>query len=83
MDTATRKTYRTDARGRILDPGKFEGEMIYVPYFWEAYLNGFADRDDGRIIGFNITPKDRELFPELSKRTVRLRETDTGFVCEV
>jgi hypothetical protein len=32
--------------GRIRNPGKFEGEMLYVPYFWEAYLNGCADSDN-------------------------------------
>lgn len=76
--------FRTDSRGRIIAPGKFEGEMRYVPYYWEAFLNGMADRDDGRVLEFDVTPEDKALFPELKRRrTVRLIETDTGFVCEI
>lgn len=80
-----RDDFTTTESGRITTPGKFEGEMIYVPYFWEAYLDGMADRDDGRVIGFDIEASDRELFPELPKRrrTVRLMADDQGFVREV
>ena len=74
--------YRT-AAGRIVSPGMFEGEHIYVPYFWEAYLNGCADRDDGRVLGFDVTAEDKKEFPELKRRrTVRLMQRDDGFVCE-
>lgn len=70
--------------GRIQDPGRFEGEARYVPYFWDAYLNGLADRDDGTVLGFNIDDKDREKFPELKgRRTVRLVQDAQGFVKEV
>ena len=69
--------------GVIRSPGKFEGEMLYVPHFWEIYLDGFSDRDDGRIIGFDLTAEDKAEFPELKgKRTVRLFQRDDGFVCE-
>lgn len=78
------KEYTVDKHGIIKSPGKFEGEMLYVPYFWDAFLNGFADRDNGKIIGFDVTKEDKEEFPELKKhRTVRLQETDQGFVVEV
>jgi len=75
--------YSTDGY-RITSPGKFEGEALYVPYFWDAYLNGCADSDNGRILTFRITREDREQFPEIParKRTVRLMESDSGFVCE-
>jgi hypothetical protein len=69
--------------GIIRSPGKFEGEMIYVPYFWDAYLNGNADRDDGNVIGFDIDANDKAQFPELKKRrTVKLYQRDDGFVVE-
>jgi hypothetical protein len=69
--------------GVIRSPGKFEGESVYVPYFWEAFLNGMADRDDGRVIGFDLTADDKAMFPELKgKRTVRIYQRDDGFVCE-
>jgi hypothetical protein len=79
------REYNVDTSGRIRRPGKFEGERLYVPYFWDAYLSGFADRDDGRVLGFDITADDRALFPELGKRrrTVKLFQRDDGFVVEV
>jgi len=70
--------------GRIVSPGKFEGERTYVPYFWNAFMNGGADRDDGKVLGFDVTAEDKKLFPALKKRrTVRLVETDSGFVQEI
>jgi hypothetical protein len=77
--------YTVDASGVIRNPGKFEGEMIYVPYFWDLYLDGSADSDNGKVLGFKITPEDRIMFPELPKRkrTIRLAESDQGFVGEV
>ena len=70
--------------GRIQNPGKFEMEMLYVPYFWEAYLNGCADRDNGTVLGFDVTAEDKIEFPELKRRrTVRLMQRDDGFICEV
>jgi hypothetical protein len=69
---------------QVHHPGKFEGEAPYVPFYWEAYLNGMADRDDGKVLGFDVTADDKALFPELRKRrTVKLVETEQGFVCEV
>lgn len=82
----TRQEIERDYRvhdGRIVSPGQFEGEMVYVPYFWEAYLNGMADRDNGRVLGFDLTAEDKAMFPELKgRRTVRLVQRDDGFVCE-
>jgi len=57
--------------------------MLYVPYFWDCYLNGFADNDDGRILRFTVTTDDRMQFPELKgRRSVKLYQRDDGFVCE-
>lgn len=77
-------TKYAEYKDQVSHPGKFEGEAPYVPYFWDAYLNGCADRDDGKILGFDVTAEDRQLFPELAGRhAVRLVETDQGFVQEV
>lgn len=74
----------TESREAVRHPGKFEGCAPYVPYFWSVYLEGCADRDDGSVLGFDVTADDKALFPELKKRrTVRLMETDSGFVVEV
>jgi hypothetical protein len=76
--------YKVDDRGIIRSPGKFEGEMLYVPYFWDAFLNGCADRDDGKVLGFDVTADDKKEFPELKRRrTVKIVEDLNGFVVEV
>jgi len=75
--------------GIIRGMGKFEGEMLYVPFFYDRFLEGFSDRernicDDESIIGFDICDGDRDLFPELgNKRTVNLHLRSDGFVIEV
>jgi len=70
--------------GRIRSPGKFEGEMVYVPFYWGAFLDGGADEDDGEVLTFRVTPEERAAFPELEdSKTVRLREREDGFVVEV
>ena len=76
---------REECLDAVGHPGKFEGCAPYVPFYWEIYLDGGADRDDGRVLGFDITAEDRAMFPELGarRRTVKLFETDQGFVCEV
>jgi hypothetical protein len=77
------KDYKVE-NGRIHSPGQFEGEMVYVPHFWDVFLNGFADRDNGNILGFDVTPEDKKEFPELKKRrTVKLYQRDDGFICEL
>ncbi len=73
--------YDVDANGIIRDPGKFEGEMLYVPYFWDAFLNGMADEDEGEVLTFEVDDTDREQFPELAGIiTIDLIETGDGFV---
>jgi hypothetical protein len=68
----------------ITSPGKFEGEALYVPYFWERFLNGDGDSEDNGTLVLSILPKDREQFPELGRRRfVRLIEDTDGCVCEV
>jgi hypothetical protein len=86
--------YQNDGE-RITQPGKFEGEPVFAPYFWESALNGFADSDDGETFTFKLhfsgnkcgTAENDELtkFPTLRKwlgrkRTLRLREDSQGFV---
>jgi hypothetical protein len=91
-----RKEYTHDANGRITQPGKFEGEPIFAPYFWNIALEGFADSDNGHSYGFRfnfggkgaIADADRTIlvaFPELKKwlgrsRSLKLVEDSQGFV---
>jgi hypothetical protein len=76
--------YDVDAQGIIRNPGKFEGEMLYVPYFWDLYMNGCATNEtEDSILIFVVEPEDAEAFPELEdKEQVRLWEQDQGFVVE-
>jgi len=76
------ENYKVDKYGIIRSPGKFEGEMLFVPHFYSIYLDGGVD-DDGKTIKIEITPEDRAEFPEIPKRMkkIKLFITDTGFVC--
>lgn len=65
------KDYEINKYGVIISPGKFEGEMLYVPYFWKCGLEGMAeniyseDNDDVTWWKFEITNEDLKEFPEL------------------
>lgn len=70
--------------GRIHDCGRFELQPVYVPHYWDIYLNGFADIDDGEVLKFKVTKEDRAEFPELKGRHwVSIRQTDQGFIEEI
>lgn len=83
--TAILADYRVSAQGTILSPGKFEGEMLYLPYFYALMLEGEGDEVEGEDAAvFYVTQEERAAFPELgSARQVILRETDLGQVTEV
>jgi hypothetical protein len=75
--------------GIIRSPGKFEGEPVYVPAFWEDVLEGFADEEgedeDGTVISTIVVDEDDvKAFPELKDiRRVSLWEDSQGFVRSV
>ena len=71
---------------RITQPGKFEGEPIFAPYFWDLGLQGFSDADNGQVYTFRITAadSDNKFWFALKKwlgrkRTLRMREDSQGF----
>ena len=79
--------YRTDDRGVVLSPGKFEGQPAWVIALWEDALDGLADVDTGEFYQFDLRKGDplREEWPELDQWlgrgwTVRLIQDDQGFV---
>ncbi len=70
---------------RITQPGKFEGEPVFAPDFWQSALEGFSDSDDGRVFTFRITKEDFAKHPTLKKwlgrkRTLKMREDSQGFI---
>ena len=87
MRTQNNKCEYDNDGERITQPGKFEGEPVFAPYFWELGLQGMSDSDDGRTYTFKFKTNDPELndWPTLKqwfgrKRTLRLSEDSTGFV---
>ena len=85
----SKNTSKTPAEQRseweeiVSHPGKFEGCNPWIPYFWEAYLNGCASEDYGRTLAFDVDETDRTIFPELEGvERVYLWESDSGFVYE-
>lgn len=80
--------YNVDDNGIIRSPGKFEGEMVYAPFYHELILNGagekiYSDRL-GRKLRMKVGEADREMFPELKDvKYVEFIETRAGFCVEV
>jgi hypothetical protein len=80
--------YQNDGK-RITQPGKFEGEPIFAPHYWDMALDGCADEDDGETFTFRFsfarTDADAPFRKELQewlgrKRTLKMREDSQGFV---
>jgi hypothetical protein len=73
--------YRINDAGVITSPGKFEGNMLYVPAFWERGLDGASDFDCGTVYGFVFDDDDRKEFPEIGDSYgMLLEESENGFV---
>lgn len=71
-------------RHRIIrEPGQFQDQPLYTPYFWNAYLDGTYDDEhwdnDEHVIVFNVTEDDVRDYPELAGATqVFIREDRWG-----
>ena len=66
-------------------PGKFEGEPIYSPYFYELMMDGMADETiyegDLMIEIFRVDEPDRAIFPELKDvYGVSMSNDENGFI---
>jgi len=73
--------YTIDDHGLIRDLGKFQMEMLYVPFYWDAGMNGCASEDTGRVWFFEICTDERAAFPELgSAFGVSIFQDDNGFI---
>ena len=80
-----KKIIRDSLTEEVSHPGKFQGENIYVPWFWIVGLNGGSDASDDECFDFMIEPEERGLFPELEGvEKIRLWESEDGFVtCQI
>lgn len=81
--------YDVDDDGTIQSPGRFEGEAIYAPHFYDATLDGCAEElsymEDGcgeYAALVEIDDDDRREFPEIpaSMTHVLVMQSDLGFV---
>lgn len=57
--------YDVDSGGRIRDNGKFEGEMLYVPLFWDYVLEGLHTESTGGVAVLDIDEDDRRIMDAL------------------
>lgn len=75
----------TVVNGIIQNPGKFEREPIYVPYYWNCALEGMADEDEGGEFVFELDAAERVIWPEIPPGYdyLCLHETSDGFVYSV
>ena len=76
------ESVRKECDIRVSTPGKFEGEKLYVPYFYDISLDSGGALENGIHI-VEVEDVDKAFFPELEKDTIRLYEDDNGFVREV
>lgn len=78
-------SFDIDKHGIITSPGKFEGNMLYVPFFYDLWIEGWAD-DEGYddnipFAIFYITDEDIEHFPELRGiKRIEMWKDEYGFV---
>jgi len=73
----------TIKEGIIHSPGKFEGEPLWAPYFWEIVLEeaGHEGNEAVTSVDVSIDDRDREIFPELCwAKEISLWCDDNGFV---
>lgn len=65
----------------ITEPGIFEGQPYYTPYFWEAVLQGSLEPDRDGIYELEVEEEDAQKFPELQVgQKVLLRRAEDGFI---
>jgi hypothetical protein len=69
----------------ITQPGKFEGEPVFAPHFWNLGMEGFADEDNGSVFKFKFTKEELKHHPLLqewlgARRTLFIWGDSQGFV---
>ena len=71
-----------DGSNTIANPGKFEGEMRYVPHMYDDSLEGCWEQD-GSVVWSFIDETDIKQWPELEGKegnVIALEEFDNGFI---
>lgn len=66
--------------GRVVSPGKFEGEPLYAPALYDMAMNGFADESDGDADLVEVDDALRAEYPEVGDTQAFVLYTDAlGF----
>ena len=71
--------------GIIRNPGKFERECVWVPYYWDLALNGEGEDEfdeDGEVLAteFVVDSEEAEAFGLECGATVEVFEGSLGYV---
>ena len=90
MSAATEFLAKAHAKHTVVDGiirshGKFEGECVWVPYYWDLALDGEGEDevgDDGEIMAtrFTVDSEEADAFGLPCGATVELFEDSQGFV---
>ncbi|GIK62435.1 MAG: hypothetical protein BroJett018_02290 [Chloroflexota bacterium] len=76
--------FQVDEAGIIRTPGPFEGQYLYIPYFWYLHISGYREDVRDGIITFQIRMEDHAQFPELANQdVVRLKQQENGMIVEI
>ena len=73
-------TYGVNRAGVIRTRGKFQGEMIFAPFYYDAGNSGRAAKEFGNVWYFEVQKDEREIFPELKDCFGIVVTLDEGFV---
>lgn len=74
--TGTDYVTKVDSLGNIANPGKFEGEAVYMPIAYDGYLCGCDESDNPEYIEVAVIYGGKE-------RVVRFVEAHQGFIIEI
>lgn len=76
--------FQVDETGIIRTPGPFEGQNLYIPYFWYLHISGYREDVQNGIITFQVRMEDRAQFPELANQdVVHLKQHENGMIIEI
>lgn len=68
--------YEVADHGGITTAGKFEGEMLYVPLLWEAFLNGDGNEGSSGRIYLHVVEDDKAVMDAVAKLPVDTSDYD-------
>lgn len=78
------RLFEVDGNDIIISEGFFQGQALYIAYFWYFYVTGYTEDKQDEILSFTVRGEDRAQFPILHGREkVRLQALADGRIIEV